>query len=100
MVAFAVPVAAFHSYFAPHCNSLTNMLIVNGGCGLVVGVLLSVESTYLQAQRNVFLLFASGVRLYARCSAAYCSDRWAFAGMAAGVVLSTAPVAIYRRAIA
>jgi len=100
MVAFAVPVAAFHSYFAPHCCTLTDMLIVNAGCGLGVGILLSVESTHLQAQRNVFLLFASVVAALCGMLGCILFGPMGLAGMAAGVVLSTAPIAIYRRAMA
>src|SRR5258708_12701775 len=34
MVAFAVPVLAFHSYFAPDCCTLTAILLINGVFGL------------------------------------------------------------------
>jgi hypothetical protein len=98
--AFAVPVAAFHSYFAPDCCTLTAMLIVNGSCGVGVGILLSLESNRLQAQRNVFLLFASVVAALCGMLGCILFGPMGLAGMAAGVLLSTAPVAIYRRAIA
>src|SRR6266853_486743 len=61
MAAFALPVAAFNSYFGPYCSTLTAMLLINGGVGVGVGVLLSVESARLESQRNVFLLLASVV---------------------------------------
>ncbi len=98
--AFAVPVAAFHSYFAPDCCTLTAMLVVNGGCGLGVGVLLSIESARLQTQRNVFLMFSSLVATLCGMLGCILFGPMGLAGMAAGVLLSTAPVAIYRRAIA
>ncbi len=100
MAAFAVPVVAFHSYFAPYCSSLTAMLIINGGCGLGVGVLLSIESTRLDVQRNIFLLFAGVVAALSGMLGCVLFGPIGLAGMAAGVLLSTAPVAVYRRAIA
>jgi len=98
--AFAVPVATFHSYFAPDCCTLTAMLIVNGACGLGVGILLSFESTRLQTERNVFLMFASVVAALCGMLGCILFGPMGLTGMAAGVLLSTAPVAIYRRAIA
>ena len=100
MGAFAVPVIAFHSYFTPDCCTLTAMLIVNGSCGVGVGILLSLESARLQAERNVFLLFASVVAALCGMLGCILFGPMGLAGMAAGVLLSTAPVAIYRRAIA
>ena|SRR5258708_5937628 len=100
LAAFAVPVAAYHSYFAPYCGTLIGMLIVNGGCGLGVGILLSIESTRLQTKRNVFLMFASGVAALCGMLGCILFGPMGLAGMAAGILLSTAPVAIYRRAIA
>ena len=98
--AFAVPVVGFHSYFAPYCSTLTALLIINGGCGLGVGILLSIESTRVQAQHNVFLLFASGVAALCGMLGCILFGPIGLIGMAAGVLFSTAPVAIYRRAIA
>jgi len=98
--AFVVPVAAFHSYFAADCCTLTAMLIVNGGCGVGVGILLSIESARLQTQRNDFLLCASAVAALCGMLGCILFGPMGLAGMAAGVLLSTAPVAIYRRAIA
>jgi hypothetical protein len=97
MVAFAVPVLAFH-FFAPQGCSLTTMLLINGGCGLGVGVLLSIESAPLQIQRNVFLLFASVVASISGMLGCILFGPMGLAGMAAGVLLATAPVAIYRHA--
>jgi hypothetical protein len=99
-VAFAVPVAAFHSYFAPDCCTMATMLVVNGGCGLGVGILLCVESTRLPAQRNSFLLLASLTAALCGMLGCLLFGPMGLAGMAAGVVLSTAPVAIYRHAMA
>ncbi len=98
MVAFAVPVLAFHSYFAPDCCTLTAILLINGGCGLGVGVLLSIESAPLQIQRNVFLLFASVVASISGMLGCILFGSTGLVGMAAGVLLATAPVAIYRHA--
>jgi len=98
MVAFAVPVLAFHTYFAPDCCTLTAILLINGGCGLGVGVLLSIESAPLQIQRNVFLLFASVVASISGMLGCILFGSTGLVGMAAGVVLATAPVAIYRHA--
>jgi hypothetical protein len=98
MVAFAVPVLAFHSYFAPYCSTLTGMLLINGGCGLGVGVLLSIESAPLPIQRNVFLLFAGLVASICGMLGCILFGPMGLAGMAAGVLLATAPVAIYRHA--
>jgi hypothetical protein len=100
VVAFAVPVAAFHSYFAPYCSTLTGMLIINGGCGLGVGLLLSIESTRLQIQRNVFLLAAGVVAVMCGMLGCVLFGPMGLAGIAVGVLLATAPVAIYRRAMA
>jgi hypothetical protein len=99
MAAFAVPVAAFHWCSAPDCTTLTAMLIINGGCGLGVGLLLSFESTRLLTHRNVFLLFASVVAALSGMLGCVLFGPMGLAGMAAGVLLSTAPVAIYRRAL-
>src|SRR6266851_8482019 len=98
MVAFAVPVLAYHSYFAPNCCTLSTMLLVNGSCGLGVGVLLSIESAPLQIQRNVFLLFASVVASICGMLGCILFGSTGLVGMAAGVLLATAPVAIYRHA--
>ncbi|SRR5712692_4348450 len=98
ILAFAVPVVAFHPNFAG--SSLTAMLIINGGCGLGVGALLSIESTRLQIHRNVFLLFASVVAALSGMLGCVLFGPMGLAGMAAGILLSTAPVAIYRRAMA
>ena len=100
MATFAVLVAAFHFYCAPNCSTLTALLIINGGCGLGVGLLLSFESTRMQTQRNVFLLFASVVAALSGMLGCVLFGPIGLAGMAAGVLLSTAPVAIYRRAMA
>src|SRR6266851_735571 len=100
MAAFAVPVAAFYWCSAPYCSTLTAMLIINGGCGLGIGVLLNIESTRLPTQRNVFLLFASVVAALSGMLGCVLFGPIGLAGMAAGILLSTAPVAIYRRAMA
>jgi len=99
MAGFALLVVAFHLYCAPFCT-LTAMLIINGGCGLGVGLLLSFESTRMQTQRNVFLLLASVVAALSGMLGCVLFGPMGLAGMAVGVLLSTAPVAIYRRAIA
>jgi len=98
--AFAVPVIAFHSYFTPDYCTVTAMLIINGTCGLGVGILLSIESMRLQTQRNVFLLFAGAVAALCGMLGCILFGPMGLAGMAAGVLLSTAPVVIYRRATA
>jgi hypothetical protein len=100
LVAFAMPVLAFHSYFAPYCSTLSGMLIVNGAAGIVVGVLLSIESSRLQAQRDLFLALASAVAALCGLLGCVLFGPPGLAGMAAGIFLATAPVAIYRRAIA
>jgi len=100
MAVFAVPVIAFHSYFAPYCGTLAGMLLVNGSCGLGVGVLLSIESSRLHSQGNVFLLCASVVAALSGMLGCVLFGSTGLAGMAVGIVLSTAPVAIYRRATA
>ena len=79
---------------------MTAMLIINGTCGLGVGILLSIESTRLQTQRNVFLLFAGAVAALCGMLGCILFGPMGLAGMAAGVLLSTAPVVIYRRATA
>jgi hypothetical protein len=99
MGAFAVPVVAFNSHFAA-CCTLSSVLLIDGSCGLGVGVLLSIESTRLQTQRNVFLLFAAVVATLCGMLGCLLFGPIGLAGMAAGVLLSTAPVAIYRRALA
>ncbi len=100
IVAFTMPVLAFHSYFAPYCSTLSGMLIINGAAGTIVGVLLSVESARLQAQRDLFLAWASAVAALWGLLGCVLFGPPGLAGMAAGIFLSTAPVAIYRRAIA
>ena len=100
IAAFAIPVAAFHFYFAPDCCTFATMFIVNGGCGVGVGILLSVESTHLQTRRNAFLLLASVVAALCGMLGCLLFGPMGLAGMAAGIVLSTAPVVIYRRAVA
>jgi len=98
MIAFAVPVLAFHFYFAHDCCTLTTMLLINAGWGVGVGVLLSIESSPMQIQRNVFLLFASVVASISGMLGCILFGPMGLAGMAAGVLLATAPVAIYRHA--
>jgi len=61
-------------------------------------VLLSIESAPLQIQRNVFLLFASVVASISGMLGCILFGSTGLAGMAAGVLLATAPVAIYRHA--
>jgi hypothetical protein len=98
--AFAVTVLGYHSLFATCCSTITAMLIINGGCGIGVGILLSIESARLQAQHNVFLALASAVAALCGMLGCILFGPMGLAGMAAGIFLSTAPVAIYRRAIA
>lgn len=98
--AFAVPVAAFYFVVTPDCCTLMTMLIVNGSCGVGVGMLLGLESGRLQTQRNVFLMWAALVATLCGMLGCILFGPMGLAGMAAGVLLSTAPVAIYRRAIA
>lgn len=100
MAAFVIPVAAFHSYFVPYCSTLTAMWIINSGCGLGVGVLLSIESARLQTQRNVFLLSAGAVATLSGMLGCVLFGPMGLAGIAVGVLLATAPVAIYRHAMA
>jgi hypothetical protein len=100
VVAFAIPVLAFQSYFAPYCSTLSGMLIINGATGVVVGVLLSIQSARLQTQRDLFLALASAVAALCGLLGCVLFGPPGLAGMAAGIFLSTAPVAIYRRAIA
>ena len=100
MAAFAMPVVAFHSYFASCCNTLSGMLIIIGATGAVVGVLLSIESARLQAQRDLFLALASAVAALCGLLGGVLFGPPGLVGMTAGIFLSTAPVAIYRRAVA
>ncbi len=100
MGAFAVPVAVFHWYLAPDCCTLTAMLLVNGSCGVGVGMVLSLESSRLRTQRDLFLMLAGIVATLCGMLGCLLFGPMGLAGMAAGVLLSTAPVAIYRRAIA
>jgi hypothetical protein len=100
IVAFAMPVLAFHSDFAPYCSTLSGMLTTNGAAGVVVGVLLSAESSRLHAQRDLFLALASAVAALCGLLGCVLFGPPGVAGMAAGIFLATAPVAIYRRAIA
>jgi hypothetical protein len=99
-VAFVIPVLAFESYFAPYCSTLSGMLIINGATGVVVGVLLSIESARLPAQRDLFLALASAVAVLCGLLGCVLFGPPGLAGMAAGIFLTTAPVAVYRRAIA
>jgi hypothetical protein len=100
IVAFTIPVVGFQLCSTPYCSTLTAMLIIDGGCGLGVGILLSIESTRLQIQRDVFLLFASVVAALCGMLGCILFGPIGLAGMAAGILLSTLPVTIYRRAIA
>lgn len=97
--AFAIPVVAFHS-LAPDCCTFATMWIVNGLCGLGVGILLSIESTHMQTHRNPFLLLAGLAAALCGMLGCLLFGPMGLAGMAAGIVLSTAPVVIYRRAAA
>jgi hypothetical protein len=99
-VAFAVPVLAFHWYFVPHCCTSLSVWLVNIGCGFGAGVWLSLRSTRLQAQRNAFLLLAGLVATLCGMLGCILFGPIGLAGMVAGIALSTAPVAIYRRATA
>lgn len=95
-IAFAVPVIVYASHLAP--NTLSTMLVVNGGCGIGVGLLLSVESVPLQAKRNVFLGCASVVATLCGMLGCQLFGPMGLAGMAAGVLLSTTSFVIYRHA--
>ncbi|HEV2442357.1 MAG TPA: hypothetical protein VGT07_07525 [Steroidobacteraceae bacterium] len=88
----------YSSHIAP--NTLSTMLVVNGGCGIGVGVLLSMESIRLQAQRNLFLGYASVVATLCGMLGCLLFGPMGLAGMAAGVLLSTTSFAIYRQATA
>jgi hypothetical protein len=99
IAAFAMPVLAFQSYFAPYWSTLSGMLIVNGATGVLVGVLLSIQSARLQAERDLFLALASVVAALCGLLGCILFGPPGLAGMAAGIFLTTTPVAIYRRAI-
>ena len=94
--AFAVPVIVFSTHIAP--NTLSTMLVVNGGCGIGVGLLLSIESAHLQTERNLFLGCASAVAALCGMLGCLLFGPMGLAGMAAGVLLSTTSFAIYRHA--
>lgn len=98
VAAFAVLVASFSFYYAPYCSTLTALLVINGGCGLGAGVLLSIESARMKTGGNLFLLLASVVAAACGMLACILFGPVGTIGMAAGVALTTAPVAIYRRA--
>ena len=98
--AFVVAVVGFHSYFAPYSSTLTALLIINAGTGIGVGILLSLESARLKGQRNVFLLLASAVATLCGVLGCMLFGPIGSVGMAMGILLTTAPVAIYRRALA
>lgn len=98
IMAFAVPVIVFSSHIAP--NTLSAMLVVNGGSGIGVGILLNIESVRLQTQRNLFLGCASVVATLCGMLGCLLFGPMGLAGMAAGVLLSTTSFAIYRQATA
>lgn len=100
IAAFTIPVIAFHFYFAADCCTIATMLMVNVPCGVGVGVLLSVQSGHLQSDRDAFLLLASVVAALCGMLGCLLFGPMGLAGMAAGILLSTAPVVIYRRAAA
>lgn len=97
MWAFAVPIVVFSCHCA---NTLNALLVVNGGCGIGVGILLSMESARLQTQRNLFLGCASGVATLCGMLGCLLFGPMGLAGMAAGILLSTTSFAIYRQATA
>jgi hypothetical protein len=99
-LAFVLPLAAFHLNVQAICPTATQMLLFTGSAGLAVGIVLSVASTYQESGRDAFLLFATLVA--GLCGALGCIlfGLAGMAGMVAGVLLSTAPVLIYRRAAA
>lgn len=96
MIAFTVPVIVYGSHLAP--NTLSTMLLVNGGCGIGVGIRLSIESVPLQAERNVFLACASVVATLCGMLGCLLFGPMGLAGMAAGVLLATTSFVIYRHA--
>ena len=98
IVAFAVPVIVYSLHSAP--NTLSTMLVVNGGCGIGVGILLSMASAPLQARRNLFLGCASVVATLCGMLGCLLFGPLGLAGMAAGVLFSTTSFAIYRQATA
>lgn len=97
MGAFAVPVVVFSFHCA---DTLSTMILVNGGCGIGAGILLSMESANLPTQRNLFLGCAGAVATLCGMLGCLLFGPMGLAGMAAGVLLSTASFAIYRQATA
>lgn len=99
MIAFTVPVVAFHALPASYCT-LNDLLIINGACGIGAGVLLSIEFARLQTQHNAFLVSASVVSTLCGMLGCILFGPTGLAGMVAGVLLSTAPVAVFHRVTA
>jgi len=98
MVAFAVPVFAYHSYFAPNCCTLSTMLLVNGICGLGVGVLLSIEIRPAADPAQCLSIVCQRRGLYLRDARLHFVWPDGACRHGGGVLLATAPVAIYRHA--
>ena len=100
MAAFSAPVIAFDVWPAPHCCSAPSVLVVNGACGLAVGIWLSIRSQHLRSQKNLFLLLAGLVAALCGMLGCILFGPIGLAGMAAGVLLPIGPLTVYRRATA
>jgi hypothetical protein len=95
VLAFAGPVVAYH---LDMCGTPAAMLMINGLCGLGVGVLLSVQSFRLEVRGHVFLSWAAIVATLSGTLGCVLFGLTGLAGMALGIFLSTAPVVLYRLA--
>ncbi len=96
-LAFAIPIVIFHWYFRDVCD-LQTVLIVDAATGLGAGLLLGLRSARLAARRTAFLLCAGAVATLCGTLGCLFFGPIGVASMAAGVLLSTAPFAVYRRA--
>ncbi len=96
-LAFAIPIVIFHWCFRDVCD-LQTVLIFDAATGLGAGLLLGLKSAPLSVRRNAFLLSAGAVAALSGTLGCLFFGPIGVATMAAGVLLSTAPFAVYRRA--
>lgn len=99
MLAFAVPIFAFHGFFDTHCG-IETILIVNAIAGVGAGILLSIQSARLEGRRNAFLLGAAPVVLLSGTLGCLFFGPIGVASMAIGYLASTAPIMVYHGATA
>lgn len=100
MIAFILTLLGFYFLCDLFPNLATASLAIDGGIGLGTGLALSMASARMATRSNAFLALAGVIATPCGMLACVLFGPIGLSGIALGVLLSTAPVVIYRRAVA